>query len=206
MYFRVARGTPWWIALTWLPALVVRWWPARTLLALGAAATTSFFRDPDRTPSGPGLVAAADGLVREVEQREDGRWFVSTYLALYNVHVSRMPCEGTVLRQEHIDGDHRLAFADDAHTNERMEWRIYTEHGELEMTQFSGAAARRIIPYVGPGAVLQRGDRIGLIRFGSRVDLLLPLGLRPTVVAGERVRGAETVVAVPELARVEEPA
>ena len=69
-------------------------------------------------------MAAADGLVRDVEQREDGRWFVSTYLALYNVHVSRMPCEGTVLRQEHIDGDHRLAFADDAHTNERMEWRI----------------------------------------------------------------------------------
>ena len=79
---------------------------------------------------------------------------------------------GTVLKQEHFEGDHRLAFSDAAHTNERMEWRIDTAYGELEMTQFSGAAARRIVPYVGPGATLRRGDRIGLIRFGSRTDVL----------------------------------
>ena len=199
MNLRPARGTPWWIALLWVPAVLFRAHLPRLVVTLAAAATTSFFRDPDRTPSGPGLVAAADGKIREVAQREDGRWFVSTYLALYNVHVSRMPCDGTVLKQEHFEGDHRLAFSDTAHTNERMEWRIDTAYGELEMTQFSGAAARRIVPYVGPGANLRRGDRIGLIRFGSRVDLLLPVGLVPTVREGQRVRGAQDVVAVREV-------
>ena len=199
MNLRPARGTPWWIALLWVPAMLVRARIVRLVLTTGAAAATSFFRDPDRTPDGPGLVAAADGKIREVSRQDDGRWFVSTYLALYNVHVSRMPCDGTVLKQEHFEGDHRLAFSDTAHTNERMEWRIDTAYGELEMTQFSGAAARRIVPYVGPGATLSRGDRIGLIRFGSRVDLLLPHGLVPTVREGERVRGAEDVVAVREV-------
>lgn len=202
MNVRPARGTPWWIALTWLPGLApVRLGPVRLLLLGVAAATTSFFRDPDRTAAGPGLLAAADGLVREVEQRPDGRWFVSTYLALYNVHVSRMPCDATVSSQEHIPGEHRLAFSDTAHVNERMEWRLDTAHGELGMTQFSGAAARRIVPYVGPGARVPRGGRIGLIRFGSRVDLLLPPGLVPTVQVGQRVRGARDVVAVEAAAR-----
>jgi len=199
MNLRPARGTPWWIALLWVPAVLVRARIVRLVLTTGAAAATSFFRDPDRTPEGPGLVAAADGKIREVTLRDDGRWFVSTYLALYNVHVSRMPCDGTVLKQEHFDRDHRLAFSHTAHTNEQRKWHIDTEHGELEMTQFSGAAARRIVPYVGPGATLRRGDRIGLIRFGSRVDLLLPHGLVPTVREGERVRGSEDVVAVREV-------
>jgi phosphatidylserine decarboxylase len=194
---RLAQGTPWWIALFWLPGLLVRGRALRFGLLGAAAAVTSFFRDPDRTPRGPGLVAAADGLVRDVSQRDDGRWFVSTYLALYNVHVSRMPCDGTVVAQQHIEGEHRLAFADDAHANERMEWRIATEHGELEMVQYSGAAARRIIPYVGVGAEVSRGERIGLIRFGSRVDLVLPVGLRPTVRVGDRPRGAQDVIAIP---------
>lgn len=202
MNARLARGTPRWIALLWLPALLVRARLPRLALAAAAAAVTSFFRDPDRTAGGEGLVAAADGLVREVEQRDDGRWFVSTYLALYNVHVGRMPCAGTVTSQEHFEGEHRMAFSSSAHVNERLEWRIDTAYGELEMVQFSGAAARRIVPYVGPGATLARGERLGLIRFGSRVDLVLPLGLRPTVRVGDRPRGARDVIAVPELVLV----
>lgn len=198
MNARLARGTPWWIALFWVPALVVRPRPLRALVAVAAAAVTSFFRDPDRTPQGEGLLAAADGLVREVEQREDGRWFVSTYLALYNVHVGRMPCDGTLVHQEHFEGEHRMAFSSSAHVNERLEWRFETPYGELEMVQFSGAAARRIVPYVGPGARVRRGERIGLIRFGSRVDLLLPPGFIPTVSVGDRPRGARDVIAVPD--------
>lgn len=194
---RLARGTPWWIALFWAPALLVRPRPARLALVVGAAAVTSFFRDPDRTAQGPGLLAAADGLIRAVDQGEDGRWCVSTYLALYNVHVNRMPCDGTVLKQEHIPGSFQPAYSPTAHTNERVEWRIQTEYGELEMTQFAGTAARRIMPYVGPGAEVARGERIGLIRFGSRVDLVLPVGLRPTVRVGDRPRGARDVIAVP---------
>ena len=197
MNARLARGTPWWIALFWVPAALVRPRFPRLGLALVAAAVTSFFRDPDRTPRGDGLLAAADGLVREVEQREDGRWFISTYLALRNVHVGRMPCDGTITSQQHFEGEHRMAFSSSAHVNERLEWRIDTLHGELEMVQFSGAAARRIIPYVGTGARVTRGQRIGLIRFGSRVDLLLPVGLRPVVAVGDRPRGAQDVVAVP---------
>lgn len=198
MNLRLARGTPWWIALVWVPALIARPRLIRLALAAGAAAVTSFFRDPDRTAQGEGLVAPADGLVREVSQREDGRWFVSTYLALYNVHVGRMPCDGTLTHQEHFEGEHQLAFSDSAHVNERLEWRFDTAYGELEMVQYSGAAARRIIPYVGPGATVRRGDRVGLIRFGSRVDLVLPVGLRPTVQVGERPRGARDVIAVPD--------
>lgn len=194
---RLARGTPWWIALFWAPALLVRPRAPRLALAVGAAAVTSFFRDPDRTARGPGLLAAADGLIRAVDQGPDGRWCVSTYLGLYNVHVNRMPCDGTVLSQEHIAGAFQPAYSPTAHTNERMEWRIATEYGELEMTQFAGTAARRIVPYVGPGATLRRSDRIGLIRFGSRVDLILPVGLRPTVRVGDRPRGARDVIAVP---------
>lgn len=194
MSLRPARGTPWWIALAWVPPLVVR----QPLLRAGstalAAGATAFFRDPERTPAGDGLLAPADGLVREVEER-DGRWFVSTYLALYNVHVTRMPCDAEVLEQRHVEGPHKLAFADDAHVNERMEWDLATPHGELGMVQFSGAAARRIVPYVGAGARVSRGERIGLIRFGSRVDLLLPPGVTPAVPEGVRVRAGETVIA-----------
>lgn len=171
----------------------------RPLLRLGtgafAAAVTAFFRDPERTAAGDGLLAPADGLVREIEKR-DGRWFVSTYLALYNVHVTRMPCEAEILTQQHFEGPHKLAFADDAHVNERMEWTMTTPHGELGMVQFSGAAARRIVPYVGAGDTVDRGQRIGLIRFGSRVDLLLPEGLVPAVPEGVRVRAGETLIAV----------
>lgn len=195
---RLARGTPWWIALFWVPALLVRRRLPRLGLAGAAVAVTSFFRDPDRTARGDGLLAAADGLIRAVDQGEDGRWFVSTYLALFNVHVGRMPCDGTVTSQEHFPGEHRMAFSSTAHTNERLEWRFDTAYGELEMVQFSGAAARRLVPYVGPGAVARRGERIGLIRFGSRVDLVLPLGLRPTVDVGDRPRGARDVIAVPD--------
>lgn len=194
MALRPARGTPWWIALAWLPPLVVPGVVARTGTTAFAAAATAFFRDPERTPAGDGLLAPADGLVREVELR-DGRWFVSTYLALYNVHVTRMPCDAEVLEQRHVEGPHKLAFADDAHVNERMEWRLRTPHGELDMVQFSGAAARRIVPYVGAGATTVRGERIGLIRFGSRVDLLLPEGVEPAVPEGVRVRAGETVIA-----------
>ena len=207
MNARPARGTPWWIALLWVPTLLVRPRLPRLGLAVCAAAVTSFFRDPDRTPQGEGLVAAADGLVREVELREDGRWFVSTYLALYNVHVGRMPCAGTITSQEHFDGEHRMAFSSSAHVNERLEWRFETAYGELEMVQFSGAAARRIVPYVGVGTALARGERLGLIRFGSRVDLVLPPGLRPTVRVGDRPRGARDVIAVPDgLPQVEDAA
>lgn len=194
---RLARGTPWWIALFWAPTLLVHTRLARLGTALGALAVTSFFRDPDRSPQGPGLVAAADGLVRAVDKGADGRWTVSTYLALYNVHVNRMPCDGTVTTQVHVAGAFQPAYSPTAHTNERVEWRIETEYGDLELTQFAGTAARRIVPYVGPGASLQRGERIGLIRFGSRVDLVLPVGLRPTVKVGDRTRGARDVIAVP---------
>lgn len=201
---RIARGTPWWIGLAWLPPLVVRGLPARIAAGLFATATTAFFRDPERSPAGStpvaGLLAPADGRIREVTLRGDGRWFVSTYLALFNVHVTRMPCAATVRTQVHIEGDHKLAFDADAQTNERMEWVLDTEHGELGMTQFSGAAARRIIPYVGAGARCGRGERIGLIRFGSRVDLLLPVGLVPVVAVGQRPRAGQDLIAVPDAA------
>lgn len=194
---RLARGTPSWVGWLWLLSLAPRRAPGRLFFMSVAAATTWFFRDPRRRPTGPGLLAAADGSVIRVQERGDGRWVVSTYLNLADVHVTRAPCDGTVLSQTHQRGKHRPAFHPSSHANERLDWLIATPHGELELTQFAGTLARRIVPYLAIGDTMRRGDRIGLIRFGSRVDLALPAGVRPAVSVRDRVRaGATTIEAV----------
>jgi phosphatidylserine decarboxylase len=193
-----ARGTPIWvITLLLAPLLLPNRW-VRLGSALGAGAAMSFFRDPERTPAGEGFAAAADGLVREVSQEEDGRWTVSTYLSLRDVHVTRAPEAATVLRRVYFPGAHHMAFGDLSHTNERMEWTLDTAHGPMRLVQYSGAVARRIVPYERAGAALARGQRIGLIRFGSRVDVTLPPGVLPVVVLHDRVRAGRTLVGTVE--------
>ena len=109
---------------------------------------------------------------------------MSTYLNLLDVHVTRAPCDATVVLQTYRRGRHRRASSPTAHVNERLEWRLSTEHGEMVLTQYAGAVARRIVAYRSIGDVLRHGERIGLIRFGSRVDVTLPAGLPVTVRAG----------------------
>ena len=195
MTLRLARGTPWFVGVLWLLPVVVRPAPARLATAALAAGTTWFFRDPDRWPASDGLVAAADGVVRSVEADRPDRQTVSTYLDLLDVHVTRAPCDAVVMELTYRPGRHHRASSHTAHTNERLQWRLATEYGEIVLTQYAGAAARRIVAYRSVGDRVRRGERIGLIRFGSRVDVTFPEQLRVTVRVGSRLRGGATVVA-----------
>lgn len=153
-----------------------------------------FFRDPDRTP-GPGIVSPADGKVQAVEETETGGTVIQVFMSPLDVHVNRAPLDGTVAARDHRPGGHRPAFDKDAATNERMVWDLETAHGPVRVVQIAGAAARRIVPYVGVGDRLAKGDRLGIIRLGSRVDLELPPGLVAEVRPGQRVEAGTTQVA-----------
>jgi phosphatidylserine decarboxylase len=191
----LAKGTPWWVRPLWVaPSVVPALWLRLPLWGLVAVGTW-FFRDPDRTPQGPGLLAPADGVVREVSTRTDGGVVVSTYLNLFDVHVTRAPCDGVVAGQQHHRGSHRAAFRPKSHLNERVEWLLETDLGDVRLVQIAGAVARRIVPYAGTAKAVGRGERIGLIRYGSRVDVVFPSGVLPCVSEGERVSAGATVIA-----------
>lgn len=197
MTARLARGAPPWLALVWVAALLPRRAVVRVPVLALAVAGTWFFRDPDRRPDDhrAAFVCAADGRVTRVERHDDDRWLVSTYLDLLDVHVTRSPCPATVRVRHRVGGAHVPAFRPDAHANERLHWDLDSPHGPVVLTQLAGVLARRIVPYVGAGADLAAGERIGLIRFGSRVDVLLPPGALPAVVVGDRVRAGRTTLA-----------
>ncbi len=150
------------------------------------------FRDPRRT-IGEGIVAPADGTIREID---DSKGLVSTYLALRNVHVTRAPIPGRVIRTEIIRGRHSPAFTKDSGHNQRLEIVFDTRIGQVRAVEMVGALARRIVPYIGPGQSLSKGEKMSLIRFGSRVDLFFPTGsIRITVKKGQRVRAGATQIA-----------
>jgi phosphatidylserine decarboxylase len=156
-----------------------------------------FFRDPKRSV-GEGVVSPADGKVITVERRKGNWYFISIFMNIHNVHVNRAPWEGRVISQEHIPGGFVPAFNKDSDSNERVVTRIGTDNGTWEMVQIAGAVARRIISYVKPGQILEKGDRFGMIRFGSRVDLhfKLPRGYFISVREGDRVRAGSSNLAV----------
>jgi phosphatidylserine decarboxylase len=137
-----------------------------------------FFRDPERV-SGPGIVAVADGKIREIMNLQDPEigdcLRVSTFMNIHNVHVNRMPFDGTIEKLTHYDGGHLPAFKKESDSNERVVLLIRTELGLMKVVQIAGTVARRIVPYVTEGAFLKKGRKIGLIRLGSRVDLYLPV-------------------------------
>lgn len=196
---RLARGTPAWVGLLWVSVVLARrTWPRVALLAL-ASSCTWFFRDPERTPdrlAEPGdLLSPADGRVIVRDQLDDGRWQLAIYLDLLDVHVTRAPLEGELTAQHHRPGSHRPAFTPESHTNEHLTWQFDTPAGPITLIQYAGTLARRIVAYLGPGARVRRGQRIGLIRFGSRVDVVLPSRCPPLPRVGERVRGGCTVLA-----------
>ncbi len=194
----LAKGMPAFVPALWLIPLVARRGWARLGGAGVAAVATWFFRDPERTATGPGIVAAADGVVRAVTREQSGATTISTYLNLLDVHVTRAPMDATVLDRNHRPGDHRRASSGAADANERLRWTLDTEYGVVVLTQYAGLVARRIVAYREPGAVLRRGDRIGLIRFGSRVDVTLPHGVSALVQPGQRLRAGASVIAEPE--------
>ena len=140
------------------------------------------------------MISPADGLVVEADAEK-----VAIFMNHHNVHVNRSPLGGRVARVEHSDGEHRPAFLRSSSKNERNLIVIEAPEGEVRLTQITGFFVRRIVCYVRPGDFVDRGERIGMIRFGSRVEFSIPPGYSLRVSRGDRVRAGETVVAVKEI-------
>jgi phosphatidylserine decarboxylase len=135
-----------------------------------------FFRDPDRTP-GHGVVACADGKITEIINLIDddiGKSVrISTFMNLHNVHVNRTPYDGKVLSINHKRGAHIPAFKKESEKNEQVVILLNTRIGKMKIVQIAGTIARRIVPYIKQMDKLKKGDKIGIIRLGSRVDIYL---------------------------------
>jgi phosphatidylserine decarboxylase len=184
---------------------------AEPLFWLGLVVTAwmvYFFRDPPRvTPQGERLVVSpADGIVQAIAQRrpppelglgEAPRTCISVFLNVFDVHVNRTPVGGRVARLAYHQGKFLNAFDDKAsELNERQSLRIETPQGEaFGLVQIAGLIARRIVREVAEGDVLHAGQRIGMIRFGSRCDVYLPDGYAPLVAVGQTALAGETVFA-----------
>ncbi len=191
---KLARNSRVWVCIPLLTASLMAWlreWSVAILVAATFVFMVFFHRDPDRTPSGPGMISPADGLV--VVASPD---LVAIFMSYHNVHVNRSPLEGQVKSVEHMRGGHAPAFLGSSHQNEQNVVVIDTPDGEIRLSQISGFMVRRIICYVVPGDRIRSGERIGMIRFGSRVEFTIPEGYRLTVCKGDKVKAGETVVAV----------
>lgn len=180
------------------------------LLALGGLAalftlfSAWFFRDPERTvPDGPGLVVSpADGKVIEIVE-EDNAYMggrarrISIFLNVFNVHVNRMPCAGTVEYVRYHKGKFLAAWEEKASLdNEQTHIGVNCGKHKIFVKQIAGLIARRIVCRAQEGDVFARGERFGIIKFGSRTDLFLPLEAEVKVKVGDKVAGAASVVAV----------
>lgn len=181
-----------WLALAWLLGAVT--------LFLGW-----FFRNPRReAPRQPGVVVApADGRVLAIEREYEPRYLkgqairLSIFLSIFDVHVNRVPCDGTVEGVSYQPGQFLAANRPGATLrNEQNGLMLRATRGaKVLCVQVAGLLARRIVCWASPGEVVNCGERFGLIRFGSRVDLFLPQGTPLRVSVGDRVRGGETVLA-----------
>ena len=183
-------------------------WPLGVAGALVTAWCVYFFRDPARvTPVREGLVvSAADGRVQavdeavppaELEMGTDARPRVCVFMNVFDVHVNRVPCDGTVSRMSYRPGKFFNASLDKASEfNERHSLRLTLADGtDVACVQIAGLIARRILCTLNQGEVVAAGQRLGLIRFGSRVDVYLPKGVAPLVCVGQRAIAGETVIA-----------
>jgi phosphatidylserine decarboxylase len=172
--------------------------PLGAALLLGGLFSMWFFRDPARATPDGGVVSPADGKVSVVREEGD-RVRVGVYMSAVDVHVNRAPLSGTVESVTHRPGAHRPAFSKESERNERVDVTIRGDDGEAhEVSLIAGWFARRIHPYVSRGNVIERGDRIGHIDFGSRADVLLPSEYDRDDVrvrVGERVTAGESIVA-----------
>ncbi len=159
-----------------------------------------FFRDPERF-IGKGIVAVADGKIREILHLQDidvGDCLrISTFMNIQNVHVNRMPLSGSIVSLTHHPGSHIPAFQKESDANEQVILLLKTDVGMVKIVQIAGAVARRIVPYVRAGSLIKKGEKIGLIRLGSRVDLYLPAQKVKTLVVhmSERIKAGETTIA-----------
>jgi phosphatidylserine decarboxylase len=187
-----------WETLAW-PLLGVTIWVA------------AFFRDPVRvTPQDDAVVISpADGLVTQIARVAPPRELstldglgsaevtrVSIFMSVFDVHINRAPIAGTVTQRHYIAGAFLNADLDKAsEDNERQHFLIEGRLGKIGFTQIAGLVARRIVAHAKPGDMVAAGQRIGLIRFGSRLDVYLPDGTLPMILVGQRAVAGETVIA-----------
>jgi len=162
-----------------------------------------FFRDPDReTPAGENLIIApADGTVIRIDEVEENEYFkekvqrVSIFMSVFNVHVNRIPWAGEVEYLDYAKGRFKAAFAQDApEVNERSVIGIKSAKGKLMFKQIAGLIARRIVNNLQTGEEVKSGQRFGLIRYGSRVDLYFPLSVKVNVKLKEKVKSGSTII------------
>jgi phosphatidylserine decarboxylase len=174
------------------------------LFLLSVFCTLAFFRDPDRpAPTDPNLiVAAADGTVTDIIELDENEVLkakmrrVGIFLSIFDVHTNRAPIDGRIIYRQHREGlcvDARRA--DCSEKNESMTWVIQNPRVTIVVRQLTGAIARRIVAWAKIGDELKKGDRFGMIRFGSRTELYLPLNAELLVKAGDHVLGGSTVIA-----------
>ena len=182
-------------------ALLLHWNWAAAVLFLLAVFILYFFRDPERLiPSEPGaVVSPADGRVVVVaDEALDGRpgKRISIFLAVWNVHVNRSPLAGRITKLEYKRGRFHAAMRASASAeNEQNIIHLSTGAGEIVFKQIAGWIARRVVCWKRVGDVLARGERIGIVRFGSRVDLWLPADAEILVRTGQHVSGGASVLA-----------
>jgi len=152
-----------------------------------------FFRDPERSSDGcdeTDVLSPADGKILEVQDHK-----LSIFMNIHNVHVNRSPVDGEVTDIRYRKGSKLPAFHKDSDRNERNTVTIQTKLGKVTVAQISGAIVRRIVCYVQPDEAVAKGQRIGMIRFGSRVDVTLPTGYSLAVTRGQKVKAGKTVIA-----------
>ncbi|MGP8329058.1 MAG: phosphatidylserine decarboxylase [Methanosarcinaceae archaeon] len=152
-----------------------------------------FFRDPERNVKicRNCMIAPADGRVIDIRGRT-----VCIFMNFQDVHVNRTPLAGIISNIEHKKGGYIPAFCKDSDRNERNKITIDTEHGEVSVTQIAGTITRRITTYVKKGDITQQGQRFGMIRFGSRVDVTIPDVFEILCKKGDKVYAGETVIAM----------
>ena len=187
-------------------ALHWRWLVA---IAIGALIfCLNFFRDPNRSGSTDpkDILSAADGVVTEVVEMEEGEFLkrpmrrIGVFLSVLDVHTNRMPITGKVVYLNHFPGTYPGPYLDARHKevstkNEALTWAFESEQATLVVRQITGAIARRIVPWSKLNDVVQKGDRFGMIRFGSRTEVFVPLDCEVKVQPGQKVKGGETVIA-----------
>ncbi|HSX77320.1 MAG TPA: phosphatidylserine decarboxylase family protein [Candidatus Saccharimonadia bacterium] len=203
LYRRVRVASEGWVFVlplagaTLLSALV-GWWGVTGVGLVLTVGVALFFRDPERIiPQTPEtIVSPADGRVMEIVPENTQTRRISIFLSLWDVHINRAPYGGVVRSVVYTPGEFLAAYRQEASLVNEANTVTIAEHGrEFIVKQIAGVLARRIVCRVRPGDTLEKGQRYGLIRFGSRTDLLLPATAEIAVQVGDVVRGGETILA-----------
>jgi len=182
-------------------AIVAHYWLIGAVLAALGLFCFSFFRDPEReiTSDPAAIVSPADGRVVVITEEENaGRpgTRISIFLAIWNVHVNRSPAAGVITKVDYRPGKFLAAWDAKASTqNEQNIFTLATPHGNIEFKQIAGLIARRVVSWKKENESVGKGERIGLVRFGSRVDLWVPQGSELLVKMGDNVSGGSSILA-----------